>query len=133
MILGIGTDICDIRRIRRIFDKHPDRFPRKAFTDVERKKCLARPDPVPCLAKRFAAKEAVAKALATHNSGALSWHDVEITNQLSGRPDIQLYGGAKTRLDEILPANHRAVVRVSLSDERDFAVAFAVVEAIPDC
>lgn len=133
MIIGIGTDICDIRRIRAIFDRHPERFAEKAFTPAERKKCMARPDPVPCLAKRFAAKEAVAKALASEDSGALSWHDVEVINQASGRPDVRLYGGAKERLDALLPNGHRAAVRLSLSDERDFAVAFAVVEALPDC
>ncbi|GLQ20050.1 holo-ACP synthase [Algimonas porphyrae] len=132
MILGIGTDICDIRRIRSIYDRHPERFPAKAFTEAERKKCLARPDPVPCLAKRFAAKEAVAKALATEESGELSWHDVEVINRPSGRPDVKLHGGAAERLASILPAAHTAHVRLSLSDERDFAVAFAVVEARPE-
>ncbi|MGB6229533.1 MAG: holo-ACP synthase [Litorimonas sp.] len=133
MILGIGTDICDIRRIREIYDRHPERFAAKAFTQVERAKCLARPDPVPCLAKRFAAKEAVAKALATDTSGPLSWQDVEVVNHPSGRPDVRLHGGARERLDGLTPADHVANVRVTLSDERDFAVAFAVVEARPVC
>ena len=133
MILGIGTDICDIRRIRELYDRHPERFTKKAFTEGEREKCLSRPDPVPCLAKRFAAKEAVAKALATEESGALSWHDVEVVNSLSGRPDVLLHAGAAERLKFILPNNHTAHIRLSLSDERDFAVAFAVVEARPAC
>ena len=133
MILGIGTDICDIRRIRKLFDRHPERFAAKAFTEVEREKCLSRPDPVPCLAKRFAAKEAVAKALATEDSGALSWHDVEVYNDASGRPGILLHGGAKERLRSLLPDDHTAHIRLSLSDEIDFAVAFAVVEAQPAC
>lgn len=129
MILGIGTDICDIRRIRKLYDRHPERFPAKAFTKAEREKCLARPDPVPCLSKRFAAKEAVAKALATEESGALSWQDVEIYNDKSGRPGVLLHRGAADRLRALLPENHTAHIRVSLSDEVDFAVAFAVVEA----
>ena len=133
MILGIGTDICDINRIRALFDRHPERFAAKAFTEAERERCLARPDPVPCLAKRFAAKEAVAKALATETSGALSWHDVEVFNHPSGRPDVHLHGGAAERLEQILPEGYVAQVRLSLSDERDFAVAFAVVEAKPEC
>ena len=133
MILGIGTDICDIRRIRDLYDRHPDRFAKKAFTEREREKCLARPDPVPCLAKRFAAKEAVAKAIATEDSGALSWQDVEIVNAASGRPDVLLHGGAAERLRSMLPDEHTAHIRISLSDERDFAVAFAVVEARPPC
>ena len=132
MILGIGTDICDIRRIRDLYDRHPERFVAKAFTQAERDRCLARPDPVPCLAKRFAAKEAVAKALASEQSGALSWQDVEVINQPSGRPDVRLHGGAAERLQSLLPAGHRACLRLSLSDERDFAVAFAVVEARPE-
>ena len=129
MILGIGTDICDIRRIRDLYDRHPDRFAKKAFTIAEREKCLARPDPVPCLAKRFAAKEAVAKALATPTSGALSWQDVEVVNDPSGRPCAILHGGAQDRLDSIIPQGCVATVHLTLSDERDFAVAFAVVEA----
>lgn len=129
MIIGIGTDICDIRRIRKLYDRHPDRFPAKAFTQAERDKCLARPDPVPCLAKRFAAKEAVAKALATDDSGALSWHDVEVYNDKSGRPGVLLHGGAADRLQGLVPEGHTAHIRLSLSDEVDFAVAFAVVEA----
>lgn len=133
MIIGIGTDICDIRRIRKLYDRHPERFPAKAFTEAEREKCLARPDPVPCLAKRFAAKEAVAKALATDESGSLSWHDVEVYNDKSGRPGVLLHGGAEDRLRAILPEGHTAHIRLSLSDEVDFAVAFAVVEARPGC
>lgn len=131
MILGIGTDICDIRRIRALYDRHPDRFAKKAFTAAEQDKCLARPDPVPCLAKRFAAKEAVAKALATQTSGSLSWQDVEVSNDLSGRPVIILHGGAAERLKVITPNAHAAHIQISLSDEVDFAVAFAVVEARP--
>ncbi|MGB3455196.1 MAG: holo-ACP synthase [Litorimonas sp.] len=131
MILGIGTDICDIRRIRALYDRHPERFAAKAFTQAEREKCLSRPDPVPCLAKRFAAKEAVAKALATEDSGALSWHDVEVVNAPSGRPDVRLHGGAADRLQAMVPDGHTAHIRLSLSDERDFAVGFAVVEARP--
>ena len=131
MILGIGTDICDIRRIRAIYDRHPQRFPAKAFTVAERERCDRRPDPVPCYAKRFAAKEAVAKAIATEDSGALSWHDVEVINRKSGRPDIVLHGGAAERLASMTPAGHTATIRISLSDERDHAVAFAVVEAHP--
>ena len=133
MILGIGTDICDIRRIRDLYERHPDRFASKAFTEGEREKCLARPDPVPCLAKRFAAKEAVAKALATETSGELSWHDVEVVNTPSGRSDVQLHRGAADRLQDLVPDGYTGHVRLSLSDERDFAVAFAVVEAKPTC
>ena len=133
MILGIGTDICDIRRIRDLYERHPDRFAAKAFTEGEREKCLTRPDPVPCLAKRFAAKEAVAKALATATSGELSWYDVEVVNTPSGRSDVQLHRGAADRLQDLVPDGYTGHVRLSLSDERDFAVAFAVVEAKPTC
>ncbi len=131
MIIGIGTDICDIRRIRTIYDRHPERFPAKAFTDAERERCDRRPDPVPCYAKRFAAKEAVAKAIATEDSGPLSWQDVEVINRKSGRPDILLHAGAAARLASMTPPGHTASIRISLSDERDYAVAFAVVEAYP--
>ena len=130
MILGIGTDICDIRRIRALHARHGERFERKAFTDGERARCAGRADPVPCLAKRFAAKEAVAKALATEDSGHLSWHDVEVINHPSGRPDVRLHGGAAERLAGMVPVGHTARIRLTLSDERDYAVAFAVVEAL---
>lgn len=133
MILGIGTDICDIRRIRKIYDRHEGRFAAKVLTEAECEKCLARMDPVPCLSKRFAAKEAVAKALATEDSGALSWHDVEIYNDQSGRPGVLLHGAASERLRALLPENHTAHIQLSLSDEVDFAVAFAVVEARSGC
>lgn len=133
MILGIGTDICDIRRIRKIYDRHEGRFAAKVLTKAEREKCLSRMDPVPCLSKRFAAKEAVAKALATDESGALSWHDVEIYNDQSGRPGVLLHGRAAARLRGLMPDDHTAHIKLSLSDEVDFAVAFAVVEARPGC
>ena len=133
MILGIGTDICDIRRIRAIYERHPERFPAKAFTESERARCLSRPDPVPCLAKRFAAKEAIAKALASHDTGPMSWHDVEVRNDPSGRPTVALHGEAARRRDALVADGSRVVVHLSLSDERDFAVAFAVVERQPAC
>ena len=136
MIIGIGSDLIDIRRVEKVMGRYEKRFIERCFTDVERAKAERRREAgthIDTYAKRFAAKEAVAKALATEESGALSWHDVEIVNAVSGRPDVLLHGGAKERLRSILPEDHTAHIKISLSDERDFAVAFAVVEARPDC
>ena len=121
MIVGIGTDICDARRIGELLERHPERFRTKCFTAHERATCDARSDPATCYAKRFAAKEAVAKALAGAETGALPWHSVEVRNDGSGRPVAALSGPALARAPG-------ARVHLSLSDDPPYAVAFAVVE-----
>ena len=132
MILGIGTDLCDIRRIERSLERYGDRFLNKTFTEFEQSYCAPKARPGAYYAKRFAAKEAVAKALATETSGALSWTDVEVRNDPSGRPQIHLYGTAKERLLSILPPGMKSIVRVSLTDDYPYAQAFAIVEALPE-
>ena len=129
MILGIGTDICDIRRIEALLEKHAQRFKDKTFTPEEQTYCESKARPAMSYAKRFAAKEAIAKALATDVSGSLSWTDVSVKNDPSGRPRAILIGGARQRLDEITPAGHNASVELSLSDDYPYATAFAIVEA----
>ena len=121
MISGIGTDLCDIRRIADLLHRHGDRFRAKVFTDAERETCDARAEPANCYAKRFAAKEAVAKAIAGEATGALPWHSVEVRNDASGRPRAVLHGPAAERLGD-------RTVHLSLSDEPPYAQAFAVVE-----
>ena len=123
MIVGIGTDICDIRRIAKILDRHGERFKAKCFTDAERATCDARSASDTCYAKRFAAKEAVAKALAGTHTGALPWHSVEIVNDPSGRPRAILSCDAAARAPE------DATIHLSLSDDPPYAVAFCIVEA----
>ena len=124
MIVGIGSDLCDIRRIESLLDKHGDRFKSKCFTQSEREVCDSRSASAECYAKRFAAKEAVAKALAGPSTGALPWHSVEIVNDPSGRPRVNLFGEAKERAPE------HANVHLTLSDEPPYALAFCIIEAL---
>lgn len=121
-VRGLGTDLCDARRIAALLERFGDRFARKCFTAGERAVCDARSGRAECYAKRFAAKEAVAKALADETSGALSWHSVEVVNAPSGRPGVRLYGEAAARLPE------GGRVWLSLSDEPPLCLAVAVVE-----
>lgn len=128
MILGIGTDICDITRIEAMIEKYGQRFIDKTFTVHEQAYCEPKSTKGSSYAKRFAAKEAVAKALATTNSGALSWTDVEVKNDPSGRPQVRLYGGALERLNAKVPDGHEARVFLSLSDDYPYATAYALIE-----
>ena len=132
MILGIGTDICDIRRIEGSIEKFGDRFLGKIFTPAEREYCDAKSGKAGYYAKRFAAKEAAAKALAQAKTGALSWQDVEVKNDPSGRPVITLYRGAKARLSKNLPEDHSGHIHLSLSDDYPYAQAYVIVEALPN-
>lgn len=130
MIIGIGTDICDINRIAQTLEKHRERFKKKTFTQGEQDYCEAKAIPANAYAKRFAAKEAVAKALAGRETGSLSWLDVEVIKQKSGRPDILLHGTALKRLSERLPQGFEGIIHLSLSDDPPYAQAFAIVEAV---
>ncbi|WP_026940648.1 holo-ACP synthase [Hellea balneolensis] len=132
MILGIGTDICDISRIEKSIDKFGQRFIDKTFTQNEQDYCESKSGKASYYAKRFAAKEAVAKALATSSSGALSWLDVEVKNDPSGRPQALLYRGAQDRLEAKTPNGYKAYVHLSLSDDHPYAVAYAMIEARSD-
>ncbi|MGB0908237.1 MAG: holo-ACP synthase [Maricaulaceae bacterium] len=131
MIIGIGTDFCDIRRIEESIEKFGDRFLDKIFTKLERDYCDPKSGKASYYAKRFAAKEAVAKAIAGEDTGALSWQDVEVENDPSGRPRIHLYRGALERVQSLLPANTEHNIHLSLTDDYPFAQAFAVCEARP--
>ncbi|WP_409433879.1 holo-ACP synthase [Litorimonas sp. RW-G-Af-16] len=133
MIIGIGTDICDIRRIEKSIEKFGQKFLDKTFTPDEQAYCEAKARPAMSYAKRFAAKEAVAKALATDTSGALGWTDVSVKNVPSGRPIVLIKGTAQVRLDAITPTDHKATIHISLSDDYPYATAFAVVETLSDC
>ncbi len=132
MIIGIGTDLCDIRRIERTIDKHGERFLNRIFTKKERDYCEHKSGKASYYAKRFAAKEAAAKALAGPKTGSLSWQDVEVINDPSGRPVLALSGGAKARLENRLPEFHTANMQLSLSDDFPYAQAFVILEAIPE-
>jgi len=131
MILGIGTDICDIRRIEQSIEKYGERFLAKTFTPLERDYCDTKARPAMSYAKRFAAKEAVAKALAGSETGSLPWHSVEVQNDPSGRPIVALSGKAEERLNLHLPEGQKGHIHLSLSDDYPYATAFAIAEAVP--
>ncbi|MEC8643354.1 MAG: holo-ACP synthase [Pseudomonadota bacterium] len=127
MILGIGTDIVDARRIGRSIDRFGDRFIGRVFTDAERAAADARADPALYYAKRFAAKEAVYKALSGAGVDGLGWRDAEISNLAGGAPDLLLTGRCKTALERLTPDGYNAAVSLSLSDEPPYAVAVGVI------
>jgi holo-[acyl-carrier protein] synthase len=132
MILGIGSDLCDIRRIAKTLDRHGDRFTHRVFTEGERARCDRRKARAEGYARRFAAKEACSKALGTGLSDGVFWRDMEVVNLPSGQPTLRLTGGAAERLAAMLPAGHSARLHVSLTDDPPLAQAFVVIEALRD-
>ncbi len=131
MILGIGSDIIDIRRIEQTIVRHGDRFLDRIFTDVERAKAERRKNRIDTYAKRFAAKEACAKALGTGLRAGVFWRDMGVVNLPSGRPTMLLTGGALARLSAITPAGYEARIDVTITDEYPTAQAFVVISAEP--
>ncbi|ACL62102.1 holo-ACP synthase [Methylobacterium nodulans] len=132
MIIGIGSDLCDIRRITRSLERFGDRFTHRVFTEGERARSDRRAARAPSYARRFAAKEACAKALGTGMAQGVFWRDMEVVNLPSGRPTLRLTGGAAAQLAAITPAGHRALVHVTLTDDPPLAQAFVVIEALPE-
>ena len=130
MILGIGSDITDIRRIEKVIERHGERFLARIFTDVERKKAERRARAVETYAKRFAAKEACAKALGTGIRGGVWWRDMGVVNMPSGRPTMTLTGGARKRLDTLTPKGYAAQIDLSITDEGPMSMAFVVISAV---
>jgi len=131
MILGIGSDLCDIRRIERSLARFGERFTHRVFTAGERARSDRRKAPGPSYARRFAAKEACAKALGTGMRRGVFWRDMEVVNLPGGQPTLRLTGGALARLQAMTPAGHKAVIHVSLTDDPPMAQAFVVIEARP--
>lgn len=129
MILGIGTDICDIRRISKTIEKFGNRFIFRVFTERECAYCDPKSARASAYAKRFAAKEAVAKAISGAKTGHLRWRDVEVLNDPSGRPIVKLHGEAKARLHNLTPKGMLGHVHLSLTDDYPYAQAFAICEA----
>jgi holo-[acyl-carrier protein] synthase len=130
MILGIGSDITDVRRIAKVIERHGDRFIDRVFTATERAKAEKRRNRVETYAKRFAAKEACAKALGTGLRAGVWWRDIGVVNLRSGRPTLELTGGAKRRLEEITPAGYEARIHLTLTDEGPTAQAFVIISAV---
>jgi holo-[acyl-carrier protein] synthase len=131
MILGIGSDLCDVRRIERVISRYGDRFIQRIFTETERAKADRRVTRVETYAKRFAAKEACAKALGTGFRGGVFWRDLGVVNLPSGRPTMILSGGALARLHAITPPGLRAQIDVTITDEGPMAHAIVVITAVP--
>jgi holo-[acyl-carrier protein] synthase len=130
MILGIGSDITDARRIAKVIERHGERFLDRIFTPIERAKADKRRNRVETYAKRFAAKEACAKALGTGFRRGVWWRDMGVVNLPGGRPTMELTGGAKRRLDAMTPDGYRAQIDVTITDEGPMAHAFVVISAI---
>ena len=131
MIIGIGADLTDIRRIQNSLDRFGDRFTHRCFTDIERARSERKPDKAASYAKRFSAKEACAKALGTGMRGSVYWRDMGVVNLPSGQPTLKLTGGAAERLALLLPQGHEARIHLSLTDDLPYAQAFVVIEALP--
>ena len=129
MIIGIGSDITDVRRIAKVIDRHGERFIDRIFTPIERAKAERRRNRVETYAKRFAAKEACAKALGTGFRAGVWWRDMGVVNLPSGRPTMELTGGAKRRLRAITPAGYEARIDLTITDEGPMAHAFVVISA----
>ena len=131
MILGIGTDLCNIDRVAQSLERYGERFTHRCFTENERRRAEGRAGRAATYAKRFAAKEACAKALGTGISGGVAWRDMGVVNLPSGKPTMQLAGGAAARLASLVPTGHEAVIHLAITDEHPNAMAFVVIEAVP--
>ena len=131
MILGIGTDLCDIRRIESSLERFGERFTQRCFTEIERTKSDRRRNRAASYAKRFAAKEACSKALGTGLAQGVFWKDMGVVNLPGGKPTMALTGGAAAILAGLTPPGHDAFVHVTITDEYPYAQAFVVIEARP--
>src|SRR5262245_42501375 len=131
MIVGLGNDIVDIRRVEKTLEKYGERFIARIFTDIERKKSDRRAQRAATYAKRFAAKEACSKALGTGFRRGVFWKDMGVVNEPSGRPTMRLTGGALRRLQEITPAGCEVRIDVTITDEGPMAQALVVISAVP--
>ncbi len=132
MILGLGSDLCNIERIQASLDRFGERFEKRVFTETERAKAARRPfTKAGTLAKRFAAKEAFSKAVGTGFKAGVFMKDIGVVNAASGAPTLALAGGAKARLDAMVPSGYAARIHLTLTDDHPWAQAFVVIEALP--
>ncbi len=130
MILGLGSDIVDIRRVAKTLDRFGERFTNRCFTDLERKKSDRRLNRAESYARRYAAKEACSKALGTGFRRGVFWRDLGVANLASGKPTMVLTGGAAERLKELIPEGMTAQIEVSLTDEPPLAQAIVIITAV---
>jgi len=132
MIIGIGSDLCNIDRIQKSLERFGERFVQRVFTDIERRKAEGRPfTRAGTYAKRFAAKEAFSKAVGTGFKRGVFMKDIGVVNHASGAPTLELAGGAKRRLDEMTPEGHAAQIHLTMTDDHPFAQAFVIITAVP--
>ena len=132
MIIGIGSDLCNIDRIQNSVDRFGERFLRRVFTEIEQAKAARRPHTMAgTLAKRFAAKEAFSKAVGTGFKRGVYMKDIGVANLHSGAPTLVLTGGAKERLDALTPPGHAALIHLTMTDDHPFALAVVIIEAVP--
>jgi holo-[acyl-carrier protein] synthase len=130
LIIGLGSDLADIRRIEDTLKRFGERFTQRIFTETERARSERKADRAASYAKRFAAKEACAKALGTGLRAGVFWRDMGVVNLRSGAPTLALTGGAAKRLAVITPAGFEARIHLSLTDDHPYAQAFVVIEAL---
>ncbi|MBK5264547.1 MAG: holo-ACP synthase [Alphaproteobacteria bacterium] len=132
MIIGLGSDLCNIERIQNSLNRFGERFEARVFTDVERAKAARRPHTrAGTYAKRFAAKEAFSKAVGTGFKAGVFMRDIGVVNAPSGAPTLHLTGGALARLESIVPSGYRPLVHLTLTDDHPWAQAFVIIEAVP--
>jgi holo-[acyl-carrier protein] synthase len=131
MIIGLGSDVVDVRRIAKVIERHGERFLSRIFTATERAKAERRANVAETYAKRFAAKEACAKALGTGLRRGVFWRDMGVVNLAGGRPTMKLTGGALMRLQAITPPGYEARIDVTLTDEGPTAQAIVIISAVP--
>jgi holo-[acyl-carrier protein] synthase len=131
MILGVGSDLIDIRRIERTIERFGDRFLNRVFTEAERRKSDGRLERAASYAKRYAAKEACSKALGTGFRRGVFWRDMGVENLRSGKPTLRLTGGAATRLSEMTPPGMIVQIDLTMTDEPPMAQAMVIISALP--
>ena len=131
MIIGIGSDLIDITRVEKSLERFGERFINRCFTDIEREKSERRKNRAESYAKRFAAKEACAKALGTGMAQGVFWKDMGVVNLPGGKPTMVLTGGAGERLAHLMPPGHEPSIHLTITDEYPYAQAFVIIEAKP--
>lgn len=131
MIIGMGSDLIDIRRVEKSIERFGERFTHRCFTDIERAKSDRRKNRAASYAKRFAAKEACSKALGSGIAEGVFWKDMGVVNLPGGKPTMVLTGGAADRLAQMVPAGHEAAIHLTITDEYPYAQAFVIIEALP--
>ncbi|HEY0439118.1 MAG TPA: holo-ACP synthase [Xanthobacteraceae bacterium] len=131
MIIGIGSDLIDIRRIEQVLERHGERFIARVFTATERARAERRANRAATYAKRYAAKEACAKALGTGLRAGVFWRDMGVVNEPSGRPTLHLTGGARSRLQALMPPGLEPRIDLTITDEWPMAQALVVISAVP--